>query len=506
MRNLIDFEDGKSSVLQAFKTLRTNVQFTNIHNKINKVMLITSCFSGEGKSYVAANLAAVFAKAGKKVIIIDMDMRKGEQAHIFNIPNRLGISNYLSNIDTNGMEINERINHYIKETSIKNLNVITSGSVPPNSSDLLGTEKLPELIKDLSVFYDLIIIDGAPVLPVADSLVLSGMAGSTILVSSANKTRIEELKKAKKDLQNVGARIIGVVLNQSSTKLQKRNDVYKKEVKLEKRAKKIEIKNKLLKIKEWIFEHVNMYKKKETTLLLEAKKEENLNTDTLKEEKSTNKNIKKEDKKAVENIKDKNSNKEIKIEKEYKKEESKLEKKDKDGLNNISIEEKADHIEEKNSIVNEEKENFSEAYKNIIKKLNVFTKKIKSTFKDIKIKIKEYQVKKNIEKAEKQKYKEEELRKQELEKNEDLIEQEKENAILEEIKEQEKNEKEKQREEEKLQKALIKEQLKNKKQQEKEEKRKSKEQKRRKQKEEARIQEELLEDNLYPKTKYNKNL
>lgn len=210
---LITYEKSKSITSEAFRTLRTNIQFSNINNKENKILLLTSCFSSEGKSYVSANLAVAFAQAGKKVILIDADMRRGRQAKIFNIPNELGLSNYLSNLDRNGMEINERINKYINETEVKNLNVITSGNVPPNPSELLTSNRLPELVKELGVFYDLVIFDGAPILPIADSLILARMANSTVLVTLYNKTKKDELLKAKKDIQNIGGRIIGTVLN-----------------------------------------------------------------------------------------------------------------------------------------------------------------------------------------------------------------------------------------------------------------------------------------------------
>ena len=210
---LITYENSKSVTSEAFRTLRTNIQFSNINNKENKILLLTSCFSSEGKSYVSANLAVAFAQAGKKVILIDADMRRGRQAKIFNIPNELGLSNYLSNLDRNGMEINERINKYINETEVKNLNVITSGNVPPNPSELLTSNRLPELVKELGVFYDLVIFDGAPILPIADSLILARMANSTVLVTLYNKTKKDELLKAKKDIQNIDGRIIGTVLN-----------------------------------------------------------------------------------------------------------------------------------------------------------------------------------------------------------------------------------------------------------------------------------------------------
>lgn len=570
LENLINFEDEKSSILDSFKTLRTNVQFLNINNKSNKVMLITSCFTGEGKSYVAANLATVFAKAGKKVILIDMDMRVGVQGRIFGIPNHLGISNYLSGIDTNGMEINERINSYIKETSIKNLNVITSGTVPPNPTDLLSSEKLPELIKDLSVFYDIILIDGAPTLPVADSLILSTIAGSTILVAAEEKTKNDELKKAKRDLQNVGGRLIGVVLNQATVKEKKENEslnIEKVEEKINqnenkkenKKTKKKEVKHKVLKIKEWILNHINFYKKKEELLLLAERKEaidnlkENFDANnTVQKEEITNieeineiqkeeiiseKEIKRQEKikqkqeaklrKEEERLKRKIEREKVKEEKQKEKEEIEISEKEEENLGrqleieltNTSVikenksEDKLekDNSEEKEKSVSEKekiniKENILKVAESVKNTSGTLWNKFKNSAKTTKETLKEYRVMKKIEQAEKQKIKDEENAKKELAKNEELLERQKEEAILAEEREKEKLEKDKKVEEEKAQKELLKQERKNKKLQEKEEKKKYKEEKRKKQKQEAKIQEELLDDNLYPKTKYNKNL
>lgn len=303
---IINYDDSKSITTDAFKRLKTNIQFCSINNKENKIILVTSCFSSEGKSFVSANLAAAFAGAGKKVVLIDTDMRNGRQAKIFNLPNELGLSNYLSNIDRNGMEINERVNRYINETEIKNLNVITSGNVPPNPSELLTLDKFPELIKELGVFYDLIIFDGAPVLPTTDSLVLARIASSTVLVSLYNKTKKDELLKAKKDIQNVDGRIVGTVLNRvPSADYEFNSKVYGlgiqsgehnffKKYEIRKKIKKENLENKknefkglnfdrerkvkqrsykLLLLKNKIKEFFNKFKKEETKLLDMSKTE-----------------------------------------------------------------------------------------------------------------------------------------------------------------------------------------------------------------------------------------
>lgn len=206
---------NKSITLNAFRNLRTNIQFINVNNKEKKIILITSPLDGEGKSYITANLGVIFAETGKKVIIIDSDMQNGRQNKIFNIPNNLGFSNYLSSLDSNGMEIKKLTNNFINETGIKNLNLITSGTVPPNSTELLTSERLQELIKDLSVFYDLVLIDGTSVLNNMNSLILTRAVNSTIIVSDYKKTKKEDLFKAKKDIQNVGGNPIGIIINKT---------------------------------------------------------------------------------------------------------------------------------------------------------------------------------------------------------------------------------------------------------------------------------------------------
>ena len=213
---LITLKDSKSIISETFRTLRTNVQFSNINSKASKTLLVTSCLPEEGKSYISANLGITFAQAGKKVIIVDSDMRRGRQANIFNIPNENGLSNYISNLDNNGMELNWSLGKYIKETSISNLNIITAGNIPPNPSELLESEKVPELIEELKKYYDIVIFDGAPILPITDSLILSRLLTNTMLIAVYNKTKKDNLLKAKNSLENVGGKVIGVVLNKTT--------------------------------------------------------------------------------------------------------------------------------------------------------------------------------------------------------------------------------------------------------------------------------------------------
>ncbi len=215
---LISSEEEKTITNKAFKKLRSNVQFLNVNSKAKNIILLTSCSESEGKSYVSANLAITYANSGKKVILIDTDLSKGKQDKLFNLPNNMGLSNFLANLDMSGVEIKERINSFIRETTIKNLNIITSGTVPPNSSELLSSNKFTQMLKDLGVFYDVIILDGTKILNKIDSLILSRYASSVIITSVANKTKKDDLWKAKKDIQNVGGRIIGIVLNKVKMK------------------------------------------------------------------------------------------------------------------------------------------------------------------------------------------------------------------------------------------------------------------------------------------------
>ena len=223
---LITVNDSKSIISEAFKTLRTNIQFSNVDLKGAQTLLITSCLPSEGKSYVSANLAITFAQAGKKVILVDSDMRRGRQSKIFKVPNMNGLSNYISNIDSNGMEINWNLGEYIKRTDIKNLNIITAGSVPPNPAELLASARLNELIESLKKYYDIIIFDGAPILPITDSLILGRVLEKVMLVAENNKTKKDNLVKAKSNIEDVGGKVIGIALNKVAVSNGKYGDEY----------------------------------------------------------------------------------------------------------------------------------------------------------------------------------------------------------------------------------------------------------------------------------------
>ena len=251
---LICYDSEKTEISKAFKTLRTNLQFLSVNNeKQNKVILVTSSMPSEGKSYIASNMAISFAEIGKKVVLIDADMNTGRLDKLFNLPNNLGLSNYLSGLDANGVETNEFLNKFVKETAIKNLNLITSGTVPPNSSELLATDKMENLIKDLKVFYDIVIIDGTSCLTTTDSLILARLVGSTVIVANYRKTKKDDILKTKRDIQNVGGKITGVVLNKVKFKKKRKTKAERKE---DFAKFRINVKEKLIAAKKYIKEKI----------------------------------------------------------------------------------------------------------------------------------------------------------------------------------------------------------------------------------------------------------
>lgn len=223
-KELIAFNDPKSSVSEMFKTLRTNIQFMNSDKEL-KTLLVSSTLPGEGKSWTAANLAVTFAQADKKVLIIDADMRKGRQFNIFGISPTPGLSNYLSGV-VDGEKKERNLEEFIQKTDVENLYVMPAGNVPPNPSELLISEKMIELNKKVKKLYDITIFDGTPSLLVTDAPILSRIVDSTILVTAHNETKIDNVAKVKKAIENVGGKVAGVVVNKIPVSASKYEGTY----------------------------------------------------------------------------------------------------------------------------------------------------------------------------------------------------------------------------------------------------------------------------------------
>ncbi|MDO5556091.1 MAG: CpsD/CapB family tyrosine-protein kinase [Clostridia bacterium] len=223
-REVIAQKDPKSPIAEVFRTLRTNIQFMNSKKGL-QTLLVTSTMPEEGKSWVSANLATTFAQAGKKTLLIDADMRKGRIHKIFGTTNVPGLSNYLSGIDEED-NVKSNITKHIRQTEIENLYIMPAGNVPPNPSELLADDEMIRMIEEFKKYFDFIILDGTPCILVTDSIILSRIVDTTVIVAEHKKTRKDNLIKVKKAIENVGGKIAGVVINKVPVNISKYNSSY----------------------------------------------------------------------------------------------------------------------------------------------------------------------------------------------------------------------------------------------------------------------------------------
>ena len=206
--DLVVKDQPNALVSESIRTLRTNLQFSSIDKEF-KTLLVTSSVPSEGKSFISANLAVSFAQNGKKVLLIDCDLRKGRQHNIFNISSKEGLSNLLLGDISN-------CSNYFFETKIKKLYIMPRGIIPPNPSELLNSKKNESLINVLKKYFDIIILDGAPINGLSDSIILSTYVDKVLLVTSIDHTPKSELKNTVKALQTVNASLAGCVANNIS--------------------------------------------------------------------------------------------------------------------------------------------------------------------------------------------------------------------------------------------------------------------------------------------------
>lgn len=210
-KNLITTNNPKAPASEAFRELRTNLQYSSIDKEI-KVMVITSPSLGDGKTVTTANIAVALAQYGKKVLIIDADLRKPKVHHYFGIKNNDGLTNILTGEkDIRKIKIEEK-------SDISNLYIITSGPIPPNPTEILNSNKMRQMLEYFKEEYDVIIIDTPPVGQVTDAAILAGISDGVLLVVASGETRIEMAKRAKKALESVNANIIGTVLTKMDTR------------------------------------------------------------------------------------------------------------------------------------------------------------------------------------------------------------------------------------------------------------------------------------------------
>lgn len=206
--------NSRSMFSEAIKTIRTNLQFASVDKGL-KTILITSPEAGNGKSFIAANLAAAYAQDGKKVLIIDCDLRRGRQHEIFNIINQTnaGYSNLILNYKE---EI--KLSRYVIRTSVKNIDLIPTGPTPPNPIELLSSRNNETVLEELQYHYDIVILDCPPVLGLSDTLIMSKFSDVNLVVVASNDTPIEYLERVKKAFEAANSKIDGVVINKANVK------------------------------------------------------------------------------------------------------------------------------------------------------------------------------------------------------------------------------------------------------------------------------------------------
>lgn len=210
MDELVVNKNPKSSVAEAIRVIRTNIQFS-LKLKKGKRLLVTSSVKGEGKSFVSSNLAVSFAQKNLKVLLVDSDLRLGKLHQVFKMSNKNGFSELLVNDD------GKKYKKYVKETNIENLSVITRGVVPPNPSEILDSPNMQTFLEEVEKDFDIILFDGTPITGLTDSLVFTKYVDKVVVVSAANYTKINLLENTIKSLQNLEVDIAGVVLNKVST-------------------------------------------------------------------------------------------------------------------------------------------------------------------------------------------------------------------------------------------------------------------------------------------------
>lgn len=202
---LVTLSAPRSPIAEAYRLLRTNFQFAAVDRPLHCIV-VTSPGPGDGKSTTAANLAVVFAQGGKSVILVDADLRRPQQHRIFQRTASYGLSTALVDAAT-------PVTGFLQPTDVPGLRLLTSGPIPPNPAELLGSQRMAQLMQVLNQEAEMVIMDSPPVLSVADAAILANAADGVVLVADAGRTRREMARRAKESLERAGANLLGMVLN-----------------------------------------------------------------------------------------------------------------------------------------------------------------------------------------------------------------------------------------------------------------------------------------------------
>ncbi len=200
--NLITLTDPRSPISEAYRTLRTNLSFYSLDEPI-QTLVVTSAGANEGKSDTIANLAVTMAQGGRKTILVDCDLRRPALHDIFDLKMEPGFTN---------MILEDGADVPLQETAVDNLYLLSSGTLPPNPADLLGSAKVDSIISSLLEKADIILFDAPPAIAVTDSAVLGAKADGVLLVINAGKTRRDHAERAKEIFEKAKVRVVGATL------------------------------------------------------------------------------------------------------------------------------------------------------------------------------------------------------------------------------------------------------------------------------------------------------
>ena len=203
-QSLVTVVNPRSAVSEAYRVLRTNIQFSSLDRRI-RALLVTSTSPEEGKSTVLANLAVTFAEAGNRVVLVDADLRRPSLHKLFGLSNQVGLTTAV--LDEDGSLLP------IQDTEVPNLRVLASGPLPPNPADLLSSQRMDRVTEALRAEADYLLYDSPPIVAVTDAAVLGRRLDGVLLVIDAGKTKRDHARRAKLLLEKVNAHLLGVVLN-----------------------------------------------------------------------------------------------------------------------------------------------------------------------------------------------------------------------------------------------------------------------------------------------------
>ncbi len=204
--DLITLNDARSSQAEAYRSLRTNLEFSSLDRPIH-TLLVTSAAPDEGKSTTLANLGVISAQAGKRVVLLDCDLRRPRLHEFFELSNNVGVTTAI---------LNAEAALPLQATSVPNLWVMTSGPLPPNPADLLASARMKALLEQVAADADLVLLDAPPVITVTDAALLAAKVDGVLLVVSAGHTKRDHAQRAKDLLAKVNARLIGAVLTNAA--------------------------------------------------------------------------------------------------------------------------------------------------------------------------------------------------------------------------------------------------------------------------------------------------